>query len=185
MDVKDVVKEVAGLLQLSNILNLDFEDNVEMAAIDSTTQRDIDLIVKCLNLVLHRIATEYVELLKRDTVSVVNGMFDLTTLGEKIYKVKKVVGCEKYRVVDNKLFAENGNYEIVYSYFPEELDFDDQLEYFENLSHFAIYYGICSEFLMILGDFSQSEIWESKFENSMEMAKSNLKVVDIKHKRWR
>lgn len=185
MEVKNLVREVAELLQLSNILSVDFDDADEMAAIDSTTQRDIDLIVKCLNLVLHRIATEYVELLKKEPIMVSNGAFDLTMLDEKIYKVKKVVGCEKYQVVNDKLFAENGNYEIVYSYFPEKLDFDDTLEYFENLSQFAIYYGICSEFLMILGDFSQSEIWESKFENAMEMAKTDLKVVNVKHKRWR
>jgi len=185
MEVKDLVKDVAELLQLSNVLELDFDDADDMASIDSTTQRDIDLIVSCLNQVLNRIATEYIELLKKETITIENGTFDLSALDEKYFKVKKLGKGQKYKIADGNLLTESGEYEIVYSYLPEEVDFDDEFDYFDNLSKFAIYYGICSEFLMILGDFSQSEIWESKFENAMDIAKSSPRVVDIKQKRWR
>ena len=185
MQVKDLVKEVANFLQLTNVLDVDFDDSEEMAAIDSVIQRDIDLIVKCLNQVLTRIATEEIELLKIETINVSNGQFDLDGLDEQFCKIKRLGDNKKFKVVGTKLIAEDGEYELLYSYIPEEIDFDDDIEIYQNLSKYVLIYGICSEFLMIMGDFSQSEIYESKFEVAIESVKRDLKVVNPKQRRWR
>lgn len=185
MQVKDLVKEVANFLQLNNVLDLDFEDSEQMEQIDAVTQRDINLIVKCLNQVLTRIATEHVELLNIEDIVINNGIFDLDMLSKQFFKIKKLGNNEKFDLVEKQLYAQNGKYQILYSYLPTEYDFDDDLDIYKNLSKYAICYGICSEYLMILGDFSQSETYESKFENAMEVAKSNLKIAEIKHRRWR
>ena len=185
MQVKDLVKEVANFLQLTNVLDVDFDDAEEMAQIDAVTQRDINLIVKCLNQVLTRIATEYIELLNVEDIVVENGQFDLDDLDEQFCKIKRLGNGKKFEVANKKLIAENGEYELLYSYLPEEFDFDDDIEIYQNLSKYAIIYGICSEFLMIMGDFAQSETYESKFENAMDSAKADLKIVDPKQRRWR
>ena len=184
MEVKNLVKEVANFLQLSNVLAVDLDDETELAGMDDLTKRDVNLIVSCLNQTLTTIATEYVELLTSENITVQNGQFNLDDLEKKCYKIKKVGNFEKFEIVGNKLKLDDGNYDIIYSYFPEELELDDEFDFYENLSKYAICYGICSEYCLILGDFSQSETWESKFENAMEMAKSQLKVVSIKSRRW-
>ena len=118
-------------------------------------------------------------------IVVENGQFDLDDLDEQFCKIKKLGDGKKFVVAGNQLVADNGEYQLLYSYLPEELDFDDEIEIYQNLSKYAIFYGICSEYLMILGDFSQSETYESKFENAMETAKSELKVINPKQRRWR
>ena len=184
MEVKNLVKEVATLLQLSNVLALDLDDVEELQSMDDLTERDVNLIVNCLNQTLTTIATEYIELLTSENITVVNGEFDLDDLEKNFYKIKRVENNEKFEIVDNKLRLNNGNYKIIYSYYPEELELNDEFDFYENLSKYAICYGICSQYCLILGDFAQSETWESKFENAMEMAKSQLKVMSIKNRRW-
>lgn len=184
MKVNDIIKDVANLLQLSDVLDFDFETDT-LSNESELTQRDINLIVKCLNQVLTRIATEHFEFLKKESITINNGSFNLSNLTEQFYKIKSVNKNKKFKVVDGKLIVdEDGTYEVVYSYIPEEFEIGDEFDFCENLSKFAICYGICSEYCLILGDFAQSETWESKFENSLDSAKSDLRIPKIRPRRW-
>ena len=181
MKTKELVKQVATFLQNGDILEADLD---KFDGLGESLQKDINLIVSCLNETLSDIATEYINLTNTEKIEVKNGVFDTKNLSKKLHKAKKLGNNQKFSIVADTLFADDGTYDFVYDYLPDEVDLDGEFFDFVGLPKYAIAYSVCSEYCLILGSFSESEMWESRFENLMKSCTSNLKVFAPKNKRW-
>lgn len=181
MQIKKVIKQVALLLQISNIINANLDDQT---LFDTQMMRDVELIVDSINDVLCDISTDFLTLKTTEKISV-SGEFDLSNLSKRIYKILSIYPTIKYSVVGNKLICEDGEYEIEYQYLPAEKTIDDKIDEFGGkLTLYALSYGVASQYCMICGNYSESEMWNSKYQDAMQIAMRSSKIVSLKNRIW-
>src|SRR5574344_1592214 len=180
MIVKDIIKQVAVLLDEQNIINANLDD---FENLDSQTQKNINLIISCLNEVVSDLASDYLLCKATENINVENGEFDLQTLSNSFYKV-----CDfddKFKIVKDTLFASKGVHTLTYYYLPEVLTLQDQFSCFDSrLTLYAISYGVSAEFCLVTCNYSESEMWQDKFEKSVRTLLRNPKIVKLCNRRW-
>ena len=182
MNVKEVIKQVAVLLQLQNVIDANLDD---FENLDIQTKKDINLLISSANEVLSDIATEYLPLVSTEKITVKNGKFDLQTLSKQFYKMVDFSNGAYYKKDLDELFANDGDYNITYKYLPSELTIENpEINFDERLTVYALSYGVAREYCMILGNYSESEMWDSKFKNAMQVATRKKDIVKLKIKRW-
>ena len=182
MKVNDIIKQVATYLQLTNVVGADLSD---FENLDAQTKKDINLIVSSMNEVLSDVATDYLPLCHTETIEVENGSFDLNTLEKAFYKLIKVKTNKPYHIDFETLKIDNGIYQVDYMYLPELYEIGDEiLEFDSRLTLFALCFGVAGEFCLISGNYSESELWNSKYENAMQVAISQKKIFSLKERRW-
>lgn len=181
MKVNDVIKQVATYLQLANVMSADLTSE----SLDSQTQKDVNLILSSVNEVLSEIATEYLPLIANEEVTIQNGEFDLTTLSKPFHKLVKVRTTKKYAVDFETLKIENGTYKLEYCFLPEIAEIGDDIVGFDTkLTTYSLSFGVAAEFCMISGNYSEAEMWSSKFENAMQAISKPHKTFMLKKRRW-
>ena len=183
MKVNDVIKQVAVFLGLTNVMNADLDD---FDNLDSQTKKDINLILSSVNEVLCDIATDYLTLQKEEEIEVSGGSFDFSDLSEAFYKFDGIDTTKDYKIDFESLTIEDGTYKVKYQYLPEIYELGDTISGFERLTIYALCYGVAEEFCLISGNYSESEMWQNKFQNAMCVAKKpvNAKVRTLKQRRW-
>lgn len=182
MKINDVIKQVANMLQLTNVAsaNLTIFENL-----DSQTQKDINLLVSCINEVLCDIATDHLPLKAIENITVSNGQFSLNSLSNTFHKLISINTSKNYSIELETLKIENGTYQLTYAYLPEEYDIDDTItDCDKRLTLYALCFGVAAEYCLILGNYSESEMWNSRFESAMQIAKRNSKMPKLKERRW-
>ena len=181
MEINDVIKEVANMLQLSNVYSANFDAD----SFDTQTQKDINLIVSCINEVLCDIATDHLPLKKTETISVSGGVYQLSNLSNTFHKLIEAKTNKPYKVELENLYIENGTYEITYSFLPDIYEFGDTIENFDTrLTMYALCFGVAAEYCLISGNYNESEMWNSRFESAMQIAKRKNGLTKLKERRW-
>lgn len=181
MEINDVIKEVANMLQLSNVYSANFDAD----SFDTQTQKDINLIVSCINEVLCDIATDHLPLKKTETILVSGGVYQLSNLSNTFHKLIEVKTNKPYNVELENLYIENGTYEITYSFLPDIYEFGDTIENFDTrLTMYALCFGVAAEYCLISGNYNESEMWNSRFESAMQVAKRKNGLTKLKERRW-
>lgn len=181
MEINDVIKEVANMLQLSNVYNANFDAD----SFDAQTQRDINLIISCINEVLCDIATDYLPLKKTEIINVSDGVYQLSNLSNTFHKLISVNTKKPYTVKSENLIIESGTYELTYSFLPEIFEFGDTIEDFDTrLTLYALCFGVAAEYCLISGNYNESEMWNSRFENAMQIARRKIGLAKLKERRW-
>ena len=181
MSVKEVIKQVAILLQLNNLIDANLDDYENL---DSQTKKDINIVVSCINEVLCDISTDYLMLETTETIDVKEGTFDLANLSKVFYKMISFVPLNEYKIEYNNLLVKDGKYKITYNYLPEIVGLDDDIVYDNRLTIYGLCYGVAKEYCLVCGNYSESEMWESKFISAMQIAVRKSGTVFLKQRRW-
>lgn len=181
MNINDVIKIIANLLQLNNLIDADLDS---YDTLDAQTQKDINLIVSSTNEVLSDIATDYFPLKATEQIIVSNGSFDLKNLSHDFHKLLSVETTDFYDVEMETLKIKNGSYKLTYSYLPEVLELGDDIEVDKRVTIYALCFGVCAEFCLVSGNYAESEMWNSKYQNAINVCKRSLKMPELKHRRW-
>ena len=152
---------------------------------DTQTKRDINLIISCINSVVCEIATEHLFLKETESIEVGGGEFELANLSKSFHKLVKVNTTKKYSVKNEKLYIQDGRYDVTYYYIPDEYGFEDEItEFSGRLSIYALCFGVAGEYCLISGNYSESEMWNSRFESAMQSAKRGVKIPNLKERKW-
>ncbi|MGN1222383.1 MAG: hypothetical protein ACI4TT_04040 [Christensenellales bacterium] len=181
MSVKEVIKQVAILLQLNNLIDANLDDYENL---DSQTKKDINIVVSCINEVLCDISTDYLMLETTETIEVKEGTFDLANLSKVFYKMISFVPLNEYKIEYNNLLVKDGKYKITYNYLPEIVGLDDNIVYDNRSTIYGLCYGVAKEYCLVCGNYSESEMWESKFISAMQIAVRKSGTVFLKQRRW-
>ena len=182
MEIKNVIKQTAVILQLSNVADANL-NNFEN--LDAQTKKDINLLVSCINEVLCDIATDYLPLKYTENITVSGGEFELSNLTKAFHKIINIETSNPYKIELDTLKIADGTYTIQYSYLPEVYTLSGDITDFDSrLTIHALTFGVASEFCIISGNYSESEMWNSRFESSMQIAKRSLKVSELAKRRW-
>lgn len=164
MKVKDVVKSVLTLVQNDTLyLKLD-----NMDSCTSEEKKEINFIVECVNLTIQNIATNYIPVIAESKISS-NGEIPYSKITtNQIYNIICVKDDKNKKITFTQkpqgIVTSNGDIVIKYSFFPQKLAIDDNIDYFKTKVNLrAILYGAMDEYLLAKGNFTESDIWNERF----------------------
>ncbi|MBR2989302.1 MAG: hypothetical protein IKC64_06245 [Clostridia bacterium] len=187
MTIKSAIYTSAMFLQLDQVC-LALDENGE---IDEDTQREIDLLLRCANLVLSEISCAYYPLKTTQKVRA-KGRYihyrDLEKPLVDIYSIKSSSGeSVRFSEYYDRIFVygeSDGEFEIEYSYPCPSLALDDEIPYqSERVSERILSYGTVCEYYVVSGMTSEASVWQKRYYNALEQSKSR-REKRVKTRRW-
>ena len=166
----------------------------EDASINSQTAQHpkLKLLVKCANLVIKEIATEYAPLIEEETVDVKDGKIDFESLTHKVAEVRKVqdavsgLTSDFYNTPAHCKLLNDGvkRAKIIYSYIPLDIDIEEDCPLPPAVSAKTLALGICAEYSMISGMYEQSVMYSDRFKQDMRTAVRKKGEIRVRPRRW-
>ena len=166
----------------------------EDASINTQTAQHpkLKLLVKCANLVIKEIATEYAPLIEEETVEVNDGKISYDGLTHRVAEVRKVQDIDSglpsnfYCAPTHCKIINDGvkRARIVYSYIPLDIDIEDDCPLPPVVSAKTLALGVCAEYSMISGMYEQSVMYSDRFKQDMRTAVRKKGEIRIKPRRW-
>ena len=148
----------------------------------------LESLLLCFNLVNQEIASDYLPFLTKENVEVKGDTIAFSDLSKRvinIYEVKDKFGFNlHFRIMSNYIKTNCKAKSVVYSFLPEKMQLEDEIEFFNGLSARIYAYGVASEFLLVSGVSSDAEIWEERFKESLFMLSRKHGEHLLPKRRW-
>ena len=180
VNVKDIVGQVLVRLGIDDRYDIDNipEDDSEIA-----------IIVKCLNMIVSEIASDYVEVLHTETMQVVNNIIPYENFSNRLICVKKII-LENGLKVNYKLYPTHikldncSSAEVTYCYLPKELSLKDIVDLPPNITLLALVFGTLGEYCLINGRYEDSMIYDKRYREMLRVANRATKEIKLKARSW-
>lgn len=186
MTVKEILKLVCDFVGEKEILEK--LNSAQSEHFSKREQEKLDLMTRCFNLVNQEIASDYLPFLTKEAVSEQSNIINFYDLKKKvinIYEVKNRFGTNlNFTVYPNYVEIDGKAKSIVYSFLPEDIGFEQEVEFYMGLSARVYAYGIASEFLLIDGLSEDAEIWEERFKESLFVLSRKRGEHVLPKRRW-
>lgn len=188
MQIVNIIKNACVFLQKDDLIKV-----VELGGDEVSTdeqKRELNILLRCLNLVYNQIATDYIPLIHTEKIATINGEFLLKNFDKKIIDIKKVedkFGIKTtFKLYPDKILTINGEISITYTYQPEELiNINSEMESFsEKVSERVMSYGLAMEYSFISGLYDDALIWEKRFKDGLKIASRNKSDMKLPPRRW-
>lgn len=187
MLVKDIIKICAEFLELKSVVDgIENEDKIT-----DEFNEEKRLFLLAVNMVNSSIASSYIELI--NTIEIlpdINNKVYYKNLDEKgVIEIKKVVTLSgeklEYKCMpDCIVLNSNSSCMIEYSYFPGEVNFDTNIDYYLKLNSYIFAMGVAAEYLYIKGNIDDAYMWDKKFKNSMFNLIRPKRNIVLPERRW-
>lgn len=191
MRVIDVIKDTCTFLQLEEELAYlnTYNESTKLfeGDVSDKTEKNINLLVKCFNLVMDTISSEYIKLKDKTTTYTDTGRIPYADITD--HNVSTIISVEQDGVVS---FADyggeivvngTGKYDVTYLYTLSFCGIEDSI-YEVHIPTKTIAYGVASEYLYIERLYDDAAIWDSRFKSSLLNILINKKHRYIKPRRW-
>lgn len=190
MTVKEILKTPILYLQKSEILGTTIYDSESTTEPTEEQTNDMEILEKCFNFIYQEIASNYLPLLKEEEIEFSNEKFELASLTQTILEIYKLTSLNGnhlvYELLPSYIKAFVKNAKIVYSYVPEELGLEDEVNLFSGrLIPQVLAYGVLREYSLINEDFSTADIYEKKFKDGVFKAMTQKSSIRIKPRKWK
>lgn len=169
--MKSIIKNVALIL----------DDKQSFSYLDDTTNQlepnaTISTYVALANFVLRDIASNFLcYKTKEKLLSNAECKIMLSGLIHQPCTIKKVINFFgkniAYKTMIDCLVVPSANeqYEIDYTYYPDDVDLDDDVELPVGLDKTTICYGIVCEYYRLKMMFAEADIWEEKYKKGLRI----------------
>ncbi len=168
VSVKSILTSASTLLKLDEV----YAYLTGEGETDSETLRETDLLVRCANLVIREVASEYVPLKIKQKVTATDGKIPFASLSNRAIDVYAVV--KNGVKTDFKIFYDlimvngDGEYEVEYSYEPKKVLLNDFTPYLTARPSERVFaYGVAREYSLISGLGEEAEIWDVRFKDAI------------------
>lgn len=156
---------------------------------DEDQEKEKAILLRCANLVVSEIASDWIPLKTRESIIVTGGEIEYTALKERVvdvYCIEDKVGNKiAFRELYDRIILENGEYVIEYSHLPSEMQIEDDLPFKKNSpSERVIAYGVACEYSIISGAAEEASVFEQRFTDGLNCATRVKKEQKIKRRRW-
>jgi hypothetical protein len=171
MTIKDIVKTTAVLMGNEEIC--DYLDGGEYSEADGARlQKEVDVLIKCSNLTINEIATEYIPVVTVESVTNFSGYIYFNSLLMDVLKVIAVYDNQgnklSFKPVQYGIKTSNSACRIEYSYIPPEYNLSSTIDFEEkNVPKRVVAYGVASQVCIIEGKFDEAGLWNSRFKDSV------------------
>ena len=186
MKVKNIIRNAAEYLNLKNVIKF-LEGEIDTS---EEVERDLHNLIIAVNMVNNTVASSYIELVTESDLDAKNDIIKFNEISSySIIEIKKIVSGSGAHV-PFKILTEGiklpkpGSYKIEFTYFPEKLDIDDNLDYYLKLNELTFAMGVASEFLYIRGDVDDGYMWDKRFKNSLYNLLRPKRNIVMPARRW-
>ena len=187
MEIKNVIKLACLFLGKDDYENLSSLGGTQTET-DAET-KDLNFLLRCLNLTYQEIASDYIPLFATDTVETSSGKIVFSKLTKKLNEIKSVSenGFRvKYMLYPDYIKTDAKTVDITYSYLPAELTtLTSTLETFTNkVSEMVLAYGTAMEYCFISGLYDDATMWEKRFKDALEIKAAKKSEKKLPNRRW-
>ena len=187
--VKEIIETCAILLQMEHVLAHESISGTGGQDADAAreAERDIGILLRCLNLTVNEAATEYFPLKRTETVES-NGRIAFSALSRPpvdIYAVKIGGASAAFKLYPSELITHAGTAEVTYSYLPEKAELFSEIEYEEGkLTARVLAYGTAAQYSLICALYEEALMWDRRYKNSITAAQRTVHAVRLPQRRW-
>lgn len=188
MTIKGILKTACVFLQKEDLLEVLELDGTEEST--EAQQKEINHLLRCLNLVLSEISTDYIPILKTEKVYCSNGIVEISNLSKKVLDVYKIENkfnlTQPFKAFSDRVETSPGDLKITYSYEPDKLEsLTNSLDEFsQKLSERIVAYGVAMEYCFICGLHDDASIWEKRFKDGLIIAARKKSEIRLPKRRW-
>lgn len=174
-------------------LSLTYLGDEDASVNNKTAQHPrLKLLVKCANLVIKEIVTDYIPLIETEETETSDGKINYEKLLHRVLEILSVKDMKtgistNFRMNPTECILENKNIqkaEVRYSYLPVDIDIDEQCPVSPLVSAKTLALGICAEYSLIEGMYEQSVMYSDRFKEDMRTAIRKKGEIKIKPRRW-
>ena len=185
MKVKDILILCCDLLEEENVKAY---LNNQTAFDEESAVKDLELLLKCYNLITDEISREYYRLTYTETFTPINGVInfiDFTFNPVIINSVTTIDGKEvNYKINPVKIYVDK-TVKIEYSYACPERLLDEESDFsFTKISKRVLAYGTVVEYMLIKGMFEQAVMWRDAYKSALLSCISVRKSKKLKSREW-
>lgn len=186
MKVNDIVNVSAECLDLKNVIKYLNGEIVESEEI----RDEINILLLCVNIVNNNIASSYIDLVGEKELLITKESVKYSDISSKsIIEIRNVLDSQnnklKFKVLPEGLKVDySGNVVIEFSYFPDKVNIDDDIDYYLKMNEMIFSLGVVSEYLYLKGAVDDACMWDKKFKNSMFNLLRPKKNIVLPSRRW-
>lgn len=184
----DVIKLSAVLLQLEDVLASISEEGQLDQEQQERAEADKKLLLRCANLVVGEVAAEYLPLKATEVLSSPDGNIEYSAFSRRpieVYSVRRNGAKCRYKMYPHKLITEAGEVEVCYSYVPQSVGIDEELDFAEGkLTPRVLAYGTAAEYCLINCLHQEAGVWDKRYKDSLLGALRAGRPLRIPARRW-
>lgn len=185
MKVIDVIA-----LAAQNIGREDLKQALDAETVSAETQQELDSLLRCYNFVENEIALEYFPLVAEETFVCNDGQLRYTLFTHAPVNVRKAADGAgrnlEFRIFPAYLSLPEGagGVKITYEYAPEKKNFEDDGAFSGKVSERLMSYGVASEFLLTAARYSESDVWQQRYQDALRAAGILRRRLAVRSRRW-
>ena len=183
------------LLLASAFLNLqqEFEPliNDPQVQVDERTKLEFNNLVQSLNLCYSEIALDYMPLLCSEQVLVENNKIYVMDLAHELKDVHSITSLDNNKSFKFVIYPDYiktnvlGNVNITYSYVPEQISVNDNVNNFAGrLSLKCLALGVAAEYCFLSGLYDDAKIFDARFKNILKIECRKKSNITLPKRRW-
>lgn len=188
MTIKSILKTACLFLNKEDLCEkIDAED---FDSLSDTFKSQINFLLKCLNLTYQEVASDYIPLLKKESISVSDKKISLSDLSKKFLEVVSLRDKNgkklKFKVFPDYIEVDTDEAEIVYKYLPTGLtSLSTTMESFSNkVSEITLAFGVAMEYSFINGLHEDAAVWEKRFKDALFIRSGKKNNIKLPVRRW-
>ncbi|MDE6757673.1 MAG: hypothetical protein K2O95_07880 [Clostridia bacterium] len=152
----------------------------------------LDTLLRCANIVIKEIATDYLPLTATEQAEVKDGRISYDALSRRVLEVLTVKDADTdvrsaFRHTPSALELVNRDMKranVKYNYLPTDVNLDEECPLSPLVSAKTAAMGVCSEFCLIEGMYEQSIVFSERYKEDLRCAVRKKGEIKIKPRRW-
>ncbi len=179
MRVEEILTEV--------LVRLGDRDKYDISNLPSNDD-EINTIIKCINMIISEIASDYLPIEFKENVIVENGVIPYDSLSKRLINLKKVtknhskIGAKMYP--NEILVNENGEVCVEYLYMPDEVKLGGDIELSPRVTLMLIVNGVLGEYCLLQGRYEDAMLYDKRYREMLKIACRATKEIILKHGWW-
>ncbi len=188
MSTKQVLELAATFLGKESLLSCAYFTQNSNDITDEE-QKELDILLRCLNLVVSDISTEYLPIYKEKDITFIDGQKKLSEIDSDLFQIVSLKDHYdnniRFRIFDSHISANTEYAHVVYTVFAKNCTLDGDIDEFSvRLPDRVLAYGTAMEYSFISSLFDDAQIWESRYKNSLLALSSKKHDVVMPKRRW-
>ena len=186
MKVNNILRTTAEYLDLKSVIKYldgDIDINEEISG-------DINNLLIAINMVNNNVASSYIELIGEAEIDVRDKLLEFSAITNKSIIEIKNIESQNGTKVSFKIFPEGvklekfGMCKIEYTYFPDKVTIDDEINHYLKLNEITFSMGVAGEYLYIKGSLDDAYMWDKRFKSALFNLLRPKRNIVLPSKRW-
>lgn len=189
MKVKDIIREAASALGLTDVVDYCDGKNVSSGSTPADGEEEANELLKFFHRVETEAAVSYVPLIFEEKAESVDGKIPFSALSKKFlraaYLYDKNGGRAQYKTCPGYIKTAEKSGVLGYAYYPAEKKISDESDYSSDELEKAFVAGIAAEYYLKKHLFEEAEVFAREYKAALSVARRLQKGNAFKARRWR